>query len=88
MTLEQKTNALAAHVAAGLSAQLSELCRSLSLRPRDGFEAAFNRALGMVACGDEAGAEAAVKAAYKQGALSGDVHSVVTVTHTTRLPAL
>lgn len=66
-TLEMKTNLLAAYVTAGLAAQLPELMRQLGIKPRDSFEIAFNRACGLAEAGDTEGAEAAVKAAYKQG---------------------
>lgn len=66
-TLEQKTNFVAAYVSAGLSAQLPQLMSQLGIKPRDSFEIGFNRATGLAAAGDLEAAEAAVKAAYKQG---------------------
>jgi len=66
-SLEQKTNFLAAYVSAGLSAQLPALMIQLGIKARDSFEVGFNRATGLAAAGDTEAAEAAVKAAYKQG---------------------
>jgi hypothetical protein len=39
----------------------------LGIKPRDSFEIGYNRATGLAAAGDLEAAEAAVKAAYKQG---------------------
>jgi hypothetical protein len=58
---------VAAYVSAGLSASLPQLLSSLGAKPRDSFELGFNRATGLAALGDLPAAEAAVKAAYKQG---------------------
>lgn len=66
-TLEQKTNFVAAYVSAGLAAQLPQLMSQMGIKPRDSFEIGYNRATGLAAAGDLEAAEAAVKAAYKQG---------------------
>eukprot|EP00879_Flechtneria_rotunda_P032694 GHRR01035952.1.p1 GENE.GHRR01035952.1~~GHRR01035952.1.p1 ORF type:complete len:218 (+),score=97.89 GHRR01035952.1:638-1291(+) len=64
---EHKTNLLAAYVAAGLAASLPDVMRQLGIKPRDSFEIAFNRAVGLAQQGELDAAETAVKAAYKQG---------------------
>lgn len=78
-TLEQKTNFVAAYVSAGLAASLPQLMSSLGVKPRDSFELGFNRATGLAAAGDLETAEAAVKAAYKQGALLFNVRGCMNV---------
>jgi signal recognition particle subunit SRP72 len=68
--LEIKTNAVAAHVAAGLSAQVPQLMTALKLssgRNAPSFEAEYNRACALVAEGDLAAAEAALKHALRTG---------------------
>jgi len=68
--LEIKTNAVAAHVAAGLGAQVPQLVAALKLptgRAAQGFEAEYNRACALVAAGDLPGAEAALRHALRAG---------------------
>ncbi|GBF97135.1 signal recognition particle subunit [Raphidocelis subcapitata] len=66
-SLELKTNAIAAYVAGGLSSRVPGLMASLKVTPKASFEVAFNRACGLVAEGDLAGAETALRVALKQG---------------------
>jgi signal recognition particle subunit SRP72 len=66
-SLDVKANILAAHVAAGLSAQVPGLISSLNLGKKLRFEAAYNKACAVVECGDYDAAETALKLAIKQG---------------------
>jgi len=66
-SLDVKANILAAHVAAGLSAQVPALISSLNLGKKLRFEAAYNKACAVVETGDYSAAETALKLAIKQG---------------------
>jgi signal recognition particle subunit SRP72 len=70
--LEIKTNSVAAHVAAGLGAQVPQLMAALKLptgRAAPSYEAEYNRACALAAreVGDLAGAEAALRHALRLG---------------------
>ncbi|KXZ56772.1 hypothetical protein GPECTOR_1g696 [Gonium pectorale] len=66
-SLELKTNVLAAYVAAGLAAELPDLMAALGVRSKDGFEAAYNAACGLVEAGQLAAAEYELRQALKMG---------------------